>query len=104
LNHGEDQARETLRRLLRDKGLDAERIYMPQFDETFELRPGTGPLSKGAPKPRLDVSRVAHDWHNDYAEFMLGLTAALDEASDAERAELLQQLKTVLQSGQAAAK
>ena len=55
LNHGEDESREKLRELLVERGLDGDRIYAPQFDETYDLRPGTQPLSQGVPKPRLDV-------------------------------------------------
>lgn len=96
LNHGEDDARGVLRNLLHDGSLDQERIYMPTFDETFELLPGTRPLSKGAVKPRLDVAHTAHDWHNDYAEFMLGLTARLEDSSEVQRYELLKRLKQTL--------
>lgn len=96
LNHGEDDAREMLRSLLVDKGLDAQRMYLPTFDETYELLPGTRPLSKGAPTPRLDVAHTAHDWHNDYAEFMLGLTTTLEQSTETERYELLKRLKETL--------
>ncbi|KAA5547152.1 MBL fold metallo-hydrolase [Roseiconus nitratireducens] len=96
LNHGEEDARATLRELLIKRGLDGDRIYRPQFDETFDLRPGTKPMSQGAPKPRLDVTKTAHDWHNDYAEFMLGLTHALEGASESQKYELLQRLKSNL--------
>ncbi|MEM6366422.1 MAG: MBL fold metallo-hydrolase, partial [Planctomycetota bacterium] len=93
LNHGEDDSRGTLRDLLVDGGMDRNRIYTPQFDESFELRPGTSPLSQGAPKPRLDVNHAAHDWHNDYAEFMLGLTTKLEGSDDATKYDLLKRLK-----------
>ena len=96
LNHGEDDARAMLRDLLKERGLDDGRIYMPEFDETFELRAGTSPLSKGAPAPRLDVAHAVHDWHNDYAEFMLGLTAKIEQSDEATRYELLKRLKETL--------
>ena len=96
LNHGEDEARQGLRQNLAEKGLDETRIYLPEFDETFELRPGTGPLSQGNARPRLDVTVAGHDWHNDYAEFMLGLSAKLEKNTDAQRYQLLKELKQVL--------
>ncbi|WP_372899554.1 MBL fold metallo-hydrolase RNA specificity domain-containing protein, partial [Stieleria sp.] len=96
LNHGEDDSRQELRDLLVQRGLDGDRIYMPQFDESFELSAGTKPLSKGAPKPRLDVAHVAHDWHNDYAEFMLGLTTTIEKSSEDQRYQLLKRLKETL--------
>ncbi len=96
LNHGEDDSRQELRDLLVQRGLDGDRIYMPQFDESFELSAGTKPLSKGAPKPRLDVAHAAHDWHNDYAEFMLGLTTTLEKSSEDQRYQLLKRLKETL--------
>ncbi|WP_436717584.1 MBL fold metallo-hydrolase [Roseiconus lacunae] len=98
LNHGEDDARQGLRDLLGERGLDIERIYMPTFDETFELHPGTRPLSKGVAGPRLDLDHVAHDWHNDYAEFMIGLTQALEHSSDREKYDLIAKLKASLAS------
>ncbi|OYP28387.1 MBL fold metallo-hydrolase [Rhodopirellula sp. MGV] len=96
LNHGEDDARAMLRDLLGERGLDVERIHMPTFDETYELKPGTGPLSKGVAEPRLDLDHVAHDWHNDYAEFMIGLTQALERSTDREKYDLIAQLKSRL--------
>jgi metallo-beta-lactamase family protein len=96
LNHGEDDSRGTLRELLAERGLDEERIFTPQFDEAFELRPGTSPLSQGSPKPRLDIAHVEHDWHNDYAEFMLGLTTTIEKSSDRERYDLMKRLKETL--------
>ncbi|WP_182870825.1 MBL fold metallo-hydrolase [Rhodopirellula sp. JC639] len=96
LNHGEDDAREMLRELLVNRGLDGDRIYLPGFDESFELIAGTKPLSQGTPKPRLDVAHTAHDWHNDYAEFMLSLTTTIEKSSDHERYRLLKRLKETL--------
>lgn len=96
LNHGEDDARTGLRDLLAERGLDIDRIYTPQFDEEFELTAGTKPLSHGTPKPRLDVAHAAHDWHNDYAEFMIGLTRQIEKSSDSERYQLLKRLKETL--------
>ncbi|MEO1615890.1 MAG: MBL fold metallo-hydrolase [Planctomycetota bacterium] len=96
LNHGEDDARDEMRRLLQGKGLDAERIYCPQFDESFELKSGGQPLSQGTPKPRLDLAHTVHDWHNDYAELMIQLNSTLERSGDDQRYALLQQLKATL--------
>ena len=96
LNHGEDESRSVLRDLLAEKGLDAERIFAPQFDETFQLNPGGEPLSQGAPEPRLDLSQANTDWHNDYAGFILQLSTSLEGISDHERRELIGKLRNVL--------
>ncbi|MCC9600399.1 MBL fold metallo-hydrolase [Stieleria sp. JC731] len=96
LNHGEDDSRAVLRDLLGERGLDVERIFMPTFDESFELKPGTQPLSQGVAQPRLDLDHVAHDWHNDYAEFMIGLTQALERSTDREKYDLISKLKASL--------
>ena len=96
LNHGEDDSRQVLRDLLKERGLDSDRIYTPQFDESFELIAGTKPLSQGAAEPRLDVSHAAHDWHNDYAEFLIELTSSIENSSDAQRYKLLSRLKKSL--------
>jgi hypothetical protein len=55
-------------------------------------------MSKGAAKPRLDVEHAAHDWHNDYAEFMLALTVKLEAADEQQRYEMLSALKRTLQA------
>lgn len=96
LNHGEDDSRGTLRDMLHKRGLDSDRIYTPQFDETFELHHGNKPLSQGTPKPRLDIKHTGHDWHNDYAEFMLGLTATLEKSDNTARYQLMKRLKEAM--------
>jgi len=82
--------------LLIDRGFDGDRVFLPEFDESFDLHPGTKPLSEGVGEPRLDVSKTAHDWHNDYAEFMLDLTTALESADESQKYQLLRHLKETL--------
>ena len=72
---------------------------MPQFDETFELHAGTKPMSQGAPAPRLDVQHTVHDWHNDYAEFMLELASKIEKSDQAGRYDLMKRLKETLAAG-----
>ena len=93
LNHGDDDARATLRDLLGEKGLDAKMIFMPRFDESFELVPGAAAVSSGKPVPRIEESQIQRDWYNDYADFVLKLDEQLEStADDKARKELIARL------------
>ena len=97
LNHGDDEARATLKSLLVERGLDADRIFLPAFDETFELTAGP-PHSKGRAGKRIPTSELQRDWFNDYAAFLIALENRVDEkASDEQRRELIAKLDAVLQ-------
>ncbi|MXN65088.1 MBL fold metallo-hydrolase [Stappia sp. GBMRC 2046] len=96
LNHGEQEARMNLRLLLGEKGLELEKILLPMFDETFELVAGTA-QSKGRAAQRIDDAALAHDWHNQYAEFSLALSNRLEGMEDPhEREALLKELQEAL--------
>ncbi len=62
LNHGDDPARNTLKDLLVQRGLTGDQIVLPQFDERFELVPGTLPTSQRRPRTTnrrgIDASRL----------------------------------------------
>ena len=99
LNHGDDDAREIMRDLLAKKGIDKTKIFMPSFDESYELVPGTEPVSQGKPEPRIAVEELQMDWHNDYAAFMLDLSTKLDQIKDhKERRELIKRVSAALDS------
>lgn len=98
LNHGDDEARAELRRLLGERGMDTGTILMPQFDESFDLTAGT-PKSKGRAAPRIADEALKTDWYNDYAAFMLALGNAMeDEANDGRRREILAALDATLKA------
>ena len=97
LNHGEDDARAVMRQLLAEKGLDANKIFLPSFDESFELHPGTPATSMGRPEPRIDETQLCRDWHNEYASFILELSSRLQATDDAcQRSELIKKLSAAL--------
>lgn len=97
LNHGDDDARAVMRDMLGDKGIDKSKIFTPMFDESFELTPGSEPVSQGKPQPRIEASELETDWHNDYAVLMLELSSKLDEIKDPKkRRELVGRLAAVL--------
>ena len=97
LNHGEDEGRDTLRDLLIQRGMPAERIYMPELDEAYELEAGP-PASKGRAAVRVPHEQMARDWDNDYAAFNIDLAARLKAAEDpAEKRALLARLRAVLE-------
>ncbi|MEO1702172.1 MAG: MBL fold metallo-hydrolase [Pseudomonadota bacterium] len=102
LNHGDDDAREVLARLLAERGIGADAIFMPQFDESFELVAASA-QSKGRARSAGKVAnRIPHeelltDWNNDYAAFIVALTQRLTTAeSDKERRHLIRQLHELL--------
>ncbi len=98
LNHGDDDARVAMRDLLSSRGVDASKIILPDFDETFELIPGDPPVSKGKPEPRIDINAMQSDWHNDYAAFMVALSTKLDEIkNDQQRRDLIDKVNAALE-------
>jgi metallo-beta-lactamase family protein len=98
LNHGDDDARATLRALLADRGLDAEKILLPSFDESFELVAGTA-QSKGRVAQRIDDDAPQRDWYNDYAALILRLAERLEATRDGgERRRLIASLRDVLEN------
>ena len=97
LNHGDDEARATMRNLLAEKGIDKSRVFTPVFDESFELTPGSEPISAGPPKPRIETDELMTDWHHDYAAFMLQLSSKLDDITDhKKRRELIAKLNEAM--------
>ena len=86
-----------MRDLLGKKGIDTSKVFMPVFDESFELTPGSEPISQGKPEPRIESSELETDWHNDYAVFMLDLSNKLDQIKDSkQRRELIARVATAL--------
>ena len=95
LNHGDDDARESLADELRERGLGAE-ILLPGFDESFDLTAGT-PASKGRAGDRPDPRAPGADWHAAYADFVLALGRRMEELDDPrERRALVERLVAVL--------
>lgn len=97
LNHGDDEARQVLRDLLIARGLQADRISLPIFDESFQLVAGNPARSTARPEPRIPAEQFERDWHNDYAAFILQLSNRLQSTeSAAERRELIARLSKTL--------
>lgn len=97
LNHGDDDAREILRGLLVQRGLDRAKIFCPQFDESFQLVAGSPAASIRKPHPRVDTDQLQRDWHNDYAAFVLELSQRLNGIESAtDRKQLIQRLSKAL--------
>ena len=97
LNHGDDDAREVLSDLLVKRGLDKDKIFRPQFDETFQIAAGCSAKSVSIPEPRVEASQLHRDWHNDYAAFMLELSSKLNETESAnDRQALIARLSDAL--------
>ncbi|MCI5075951.1 MBL fold metallo-hydrolase [Oricola sp.] len=96
LNHGDDDAREELARLLSERGFDPEKIVMPRMDEIFELVAGDA-KSKGRLPERIPQAELLSDWNNDYAALVAALTQRLYEAEDdAERRRIIATLRAAL--------
>ncbi len=96
LNHGEQDAREELRSILAKRGVAEERIFLPQFDERFELEAGTA-QSKGRAAHRIDDEALERDWYNDYAAFIIDMAGKLETMPDGEaRRALIKRLERAL--------
>ncbi len=97
LNHGEDDSRAVLADLMATKGYQRDQIFLPQFDESFELIAGTSAKSVDRPSPRVDTTQLEHDWHNDYAAFMMALSNKLQATDSAhDRQELIRHLRSAI--------
>jgi len=97
LNHGEDDGRAALRDVLVERGFDRERVFLPRFDESFELVAGAAE-SKGRVAQRVQEEELVHDWHEQYVAFTIDLARRVDSAKDpAERHALLQRLQSALE-------
>ncbi|MEM8667159.1 MAG: MBL fold metallo-hydrolase [Planctomycetota bacterium] len=97
LNHGEQQARETLREILVQRGIDGSKILLPAFDDRYTLVAGSPATALEKQPPRIDPTELERDWHNDYAEFILDLGETLRATeSSKQRRALIQKLATAL--------
>jgi len=97
LNHGEDDARAALADLIANQGYDRDKVFLPQFDESFELVAGSTAHSIARPEPRIDSTQLERDWHNDYAAFILKLSNQLQATtSPHDRQALIAKLNEVL--------
>lgn len=99
LTHGEPRALQALSCGLFQRGIDADRIFIPQLDERIRLAPA---IARQPIVPRLgEDARLAvlkgRDWHNDYAELALDLQHRLLQTADERgRARLLRRLRRAL--------
>lgn len=100
LVHGEEAARRALGDGLIEGGLAPDLIHMPGLDARFRLKPGRRPqaLPKDGRRVAPDALGPA-DWHNRYADLVLGLSRSLREApDDAARKALIDRLEAVLKA------
>jgi metallo-beta-lactamase family protein len=102
LVHGEPEAARGLATALEAAGLAGARIAVPDLDQQFSLefmdgRWTAAPRDAGAPRLAPPQAKAPRDWHNDYAQALLDLRAALNRApDDHSRQRLLQKLKGLL--------
>lgn len=100
LTHGEDDARNAMRKALMAKGLAGDQVILPLLDDFFELRPSHIEGRHAPAQRRIDVKQFSRDWHNEYAAFVINLGDRLRAAkSDHERMELMQALQEALGGG-----
>ena len=96
LNHGEQRGRVVMRDKLIERGFAADKVELPEFDESFELVAGSA-RSKGRTRERVRAAEVERDWHNEYSAFTLDLDRRLADTQDpTERRELIEKLQAVL--------
>ena len=98
LTHGEDEERAELRAaIVKSHGLAGDQVIMPMLDDQFELRAEGIAGVVTPPERRIDLSQVASDWHNAYAQLMIELGNRLQAAADdAERLAIVNSLKQEL--------
>ena len=98
LTHGEDEEREALRASVISKhGLGGDQVILPLLDDLFELRAEGVAGVERPPERRIDMTQVASDWHNAYAQLVIALSNQLQEApSDAQRLAIINNLKQTL--------
>lgn len=104
LAHGEPDSIAGLAGALSKAGLPQERVAVPFLDQAFDLIYRDGrwtavATSAGGQAPRLppEEASARRDWHNDYAQILLDLRAALQQApDDGSRRRLLQEMRRVL--------
>ncbi len=99
LVHGEEGARSAFASALETSGFPRKAVLQPQMGETVKL------TAKGARtervRARVDVAANANaDWHNVYADTVLTLRRALDEAkNEKQRQKILTRIRDALQGG-----
>lgn len=98
LTHGENEERAELREAIVATGeLSGDQVIMPMLDDQYDLR-AEGIAGVVTPdERRIDLSQVASDWHNAYAQLMIELGNRLQTAKDdAERLAIVNSLKQEL--------
>ncbi|MFO1081109.1 MAG: MBL fold metallo-hydrolase [Reyranellaceae bacterium] len=101
LVHGEPGARDGLREALGAAGLPTGRVLKPELDDGFtfawrEDRWIAEACRVAEAEPRLAAAeaQAGRDWHNDYAQVLLDLRAALQHApDDRSRQALLREVR-----------
>ena len=104
LVHGEPNSMDSLAEALSKAGLQRSRIVVPTLDQCFDLEHRDGrwiatPSALGTEPPRMiaDKASARRDWHNDYAQTLLDLRAALRNApDDRRRSRLLQEMRRLI--------
>ena len=104
LVHGEPNSMDGLADALVQAGLARERIVAPELDQVFgfEHREDrwmavASPAAVEAPRLGAEQASAGRDWHNDYAQVLLDMRAALRDApDDRSRQRLLEQLRGLL--------
>lgn len=102
LIHGETSALAGMRENVLSLGLDAEKVILPDLDQSFRLdrKEGAAALKSGR---RLEPTRSAEakrgwDWHNELSALSLELRRQLDGlADDKARMKLLADMRRVLE-------
>lgn len=102
LVHGEPEAAGGLAAAFESVGLARARISVPTLDQRFDLKYQDGRWTatsgaSGTPRLAPPEASASRDWHNDYAQTLLDLRAALNTAPDDRcRHRLLQELRRLL--------
>ena len=97
LDHGEQGAIESLRRLAQSRDL-AGSVIIPEIGETYELGPGK-PARRTGTGPEWITSALGRDWQNSYADLATSLKRRLEQIKDDRaREQAIAEMRKVLDS------
>lgn len=98
LTHGEESGLFGLQERL-EQIMPADRIVVPQLDDSYELTAHGAKLSDRTEKRRIEPEKVARlDWHNDLSKLLLDISEAVEgEADERGRAAVIRRLRRALE-------
>ncbi|WP_321335361.1 MBL fold metallo-hydrolase [Breoghania sp.] len=89
LTHGDPEASKALREAVIAKGMEVDKVLLPQIDDCYDFEAGrlVPSVNRKPVTRRVEPDAIIRpDWHNDAAQLLLDIRAQIDGAAD-ERAK-----------------